>query len=104
MAAKQLSDIPGLEVTGAFGNNHEVNAAGTNKGDGLKRLGEIIGIGVEEMMACGDGMNDYEMLRTVGFAVAMENGHADVKAIADYVTVPNDEDGVAKAIERFVLK
>ena len=104
LAAKQLAEIPGLEVTGAFGNNHEVNAAGTNKGDGLKRLGEIIGIRVDEMMACGDGMNDYEMLRTVGLAVAMENGHEDVKAIADYVTVPNDEDGVAKAIERFVLK
>ena len=104
LAAKQLAEIPGLEVTGAFGNNHEVNATGTNKGDGLKRLGESIGISVEEMMACGDGMNDYEMLRTVGFAVAMENGHEDVKAIADYVTVPNDEHGVAKAIERFVLK
>ena len=104
LAAKQLAEIPGLEVTGAFGNNHEVNATGTNKGDGLKRLGESIGISVEEMMACGDGMNDYEMLRTVGFAVAMENGHEDVKAIADYVTVPNDEEGVAKAIERFVLK
>lgn len=104
LAAKQLAEIPGLEVTGAFGNNHEVNAAGTNKGDGLKRLGELIGIHVDEMMACGDGMNDYEMLRTVGHAVAMENGHDDVKAIADYVTVPNDEDGVAKAIERFVLK
>ena len=104
LAGKQLAEIPGLEVSGAFGNNHEVNAAGTNKGDGLKRLGEIIGISVAEMMACGDGMNDYEMLRTVGFAVAMENGHEDVKAIADYVTVPNDEEGVAKAIERFVLK
>ena len=103
-AAKQLAEIPGLEVTGAFGNNHEVNAAGTNKGYALQVLGELIGIGTEEMMACGDGMNDYEMLRTVGLAVAMENGHEDVKAIADYVTEPNDENGVAKAIERFVLK
>lgn len=103
-AAKQLAEIPGLEVTGAFGFNHEINAAGTSKGVALKRLGELIGIDTEEMMACGDGMNDYDMLRTVGFAVAMENGHSEVKEIADYVTVPNDEDGVAKAIERFVLK
>lgn len=103
-AAKQLAGIQGLEVTGAFGNNHEINASGTNKGYALEKLGEIIGIDKEEMMACGDGMNDYEMLRTVGLAVAMKNGHEDVKAIAAYVTEPNDENGVAKAIERFVLK
>lgn len=103
-AEKQLMQIPGLEISGSFGHNHEVNAEGTSKGNGLIKLGEMIGIGVDEMMACGDGMNDYEMLQTVGFAVAMENGHEDLKAIADYITVPNDEDGVAKAIERFVLK
>lgn len=68
------------------------------------KLGEILGIRGEEIMACGDGMNDYEMLKTVGFAVAMGNGHERLKEIADYVTVTNDEDGVAKAIEQFVLK
>lgn len=103
-AAKQLAEIPGLEVTGAFGFNHEINAAGTSKGVALKVLSEIIGIDTEEMMACGDGMNDYEMLRTVGFAVGMANGHPEVKEMADYVTETNDENGVAKAIERFVLK
>lgn len=103
-AAKQLAEIPGLEITGAFGFNHEINAAGTSKGVALKVLGELIGIDTEEMMACGDGMNDYDMLKTVGFAVGMENGHPEIKAMADYVTEPNDENGVAKAIERFVLK
>lgn len=103
-AAKQLAEIPGLEVTGAFGFNHEINAAGTSKGLALKKLGELIGVGVGEMMACGDGMNDYDMLQTVGLSVAMVNGHPEVKEMADYVTVSNDEDGVAKAIERFVLK
>ncbi len=104
LAGKELAKIPGLEVSGAFGNNHEINAAGTNKGFALRCLGESIGITVDEMMACGDGMNDYEMFRTVGLAVAMENGHPDVKAIADFVTTRNDEDGVAKAIEQFVLQ
>ncbi len=103
-ALKELVEIPGIDISGAFGNNHEINAAGTNKGIGLMKLGEVIGITTDEMMACGDGMNDYEMLRTVGLAVAMENGHPDLKAIADYITAPNDEDGVAKAIERFVLR
>ena len=39
-----------------------------------------------------------------GFGVAMENGVEEVKTVADYVTVSNDEDGVAKAIEKFVLR
>lgn len=102
-AAKRLAQIPGLEVTEALGNNLEVNRAGTNKGMGMLKLGEILGIKQEEIMACGDGMNDYEMLRTVGFGVAMGNGDEEVKKIADYITDTNDEDGVAKAIERFVL-
>lgn len=103
-AAKQLAEIPGLEITGAFGFNHEINAAGTSKGVALKVLGELIGITPEEMMACGDGMNDYDMLQTVGLSVAMANGHPELKEMADYVTETNDENGVAKAIERFVLK
>ena len=55
-------------------------------------------------MACGDGLNDLAMLRAVGFGVAMANGNEEVKKYADYVTGSNDEDGVAKAIEKFVLR
>lgn len=103
-AGKRLEAIEGIVVTGAFRNNLEINRVGTNKGSGLLKLGELLGIEREEIMACGDGMNDFEMLKAVGFAVAMENGHHKIKEIADYVTGTNDEDGVAKAIERFVLK
>lgn len=52
----------------------------------------------------GDGLNDLAMLRAVGFGVAMANGNEEVKKYADYVTGSNDEDGVAKAIEKFVLR
>ena len=45
-----------------------------------------------------------EMLREVGFAVAMGNAEESLKEIADYITDTNDNHGVAKAIERFVLK
>lgn len=103
-AEKRLEAIDGITITGAFQKNIEMNRLGTDKGSGLLKLGELLGIKREEIMACGDAMNDYEMLKTVGFAVAMENGESCVKEIADYVTVTNDEDGVAKAIERFVLK
>ena len=80
-----------------------MNKEGTDKGKALLKLGEMLGISREEIMACGDGMNDYEMLKTVGFAVAMKNACEEIKEIADYVTDSNDEDGVAKAIEKFAL-
>ena len=102
-ALDELMEIADLEVTNALGNNLEVNAPGVNKGRGLIRLGEMLGIRKEEIMAFGDGTNDLKMITEVGFGVAMENGFDEVKAAADYVTCSNDEDGVAKAIEKFVL-
>lgn len=102
-AAERLKKVSGIVAASSFGPNIEINKEGTDKGVGLLRLGELLGIQREEIMAFGDGMNDYEMLKAVGFSVAMENGHPKVKEIADYITVSNDEDGVAKAIEKLVL-
>ena len=102
-AKKELELLAGVTVTSAMDNNLEINREGTNKGIGLLRLGKLLGISREEIMACGDGGNDVDMLKEVGFAVAMENGIEGVKAVADYVTTTNDDDGVAKAFEQFVL-
>lgn len=102
-AEKELEVIEGITVSNAIGNNLEANKEGVDKGMALVQLGKMLGIRREEIMACGDGMNDYEMLKTVGFAVAMENGEEELKVIADYITVSNDEDGVAKAIQKFAL-
>ena len=54
-------------------------------------------------MACGDGDNDIVMLREAGFGVAMANGEEKVKEVADYITLSNEEDGVADVIEKYVL-
>lgn len=102
-ALERLSKIPGIYVTGAFSNSLEINKEGTNKGTGLLRLGSLLGIQREEIMACGDGMNDYDMIREAGLGVAMTNGNPRLKDIADYVTESNEADGVAKAIEKYVL-
>ena len=102
-AWKMLEQIPGITITGALKNNIEVGLGGVNKGMGLIRLGKILGISREEIMACGDGMNDYDMINEVGFGVVMENGREELKAIADFVTKTNEEDGVAYAIEKYVL-
>ena len=54
-------------------------------------------------MACGDGFNDLTMIKYAGLGVAMANAREEVKACADYITAGNDEDGVALAIENFIL-
>lgn len=103
-ALEDLKQIEGISVVSALATNIEVNAEGVNKGAAMLKLGEKLGIAREEIMACGDGNNDTDMLRTVGFGVAMKNAESSVKAAADYITGTNDEQGVAKAIEQFVLK
>lgn len=76
-----------------------------NKGSGLLRLGEILGIDASEMIAIGDLDNDLPMIRTAGLGVAMKNAPAEVKAEAGYVTErTNNEGGVAEVIEKFVLQ
>ena len=99
-----LTKVPGVVVVSSLGNNWEINAEGTDKGSAMLKLGELLGIRKEEIMACGDGMNDIAMLEAVGLGVAMANADPDVKEAADYITASNDEDGVAKAIEKFALK
>ena len=54
-------------------------------------------------MACGDSPNDAEMIRLAAVGVVMGNASEEMKKIGDYVTATNEEDGVAAAIEKFVL-
>src|SRR5690606_3526903 len=82
----------------------ELFHAACSKADGVRRLAATLGIDAAAIMACGDGSNDLEMLQFAGLGVAMGNASDRVKAAADFVTATNDEDGVALAIERFVLR
>ena len=82
----------------------EVLPHGASKGDGVQRLLEELAVPREQVLAIGDGENDVEMLQMAGVGVAMANGMASAKQAADYVTASNDDDGVALAIERFILK
>lgn len=90
-------------VSSSIENNLEINAIGATKGEGLTRLASHLGVAMGEIMACGDGENDFSMIQMAGVGVVMNNGDERLKALADYVTDRNDEDGVARAIERFVL-
>lgn len=102
-AREELKAIPGIEITGALDRNIEVNAEGVNKGRALIRLGETIGICREEIMGFGDGTNDLKMIQEVGTGVAMSNAKDEVKEAADYIALSNDEEGVARFIEEYVL-
>ena len=93
-----------IEASSSVANNLELNAAGVNKGEGLRRLAEFFGITIEQVMACGDGGNDIAMLKAAGLGVAMENASEQVKAAADVVTLSNQQNGVAHAIETYILK
>lgn len=95
--------FPDLCVTSSIKNNMEVNAAQANKGDALRQLCAHLGVDVEDTMAFGDGSNDLTMIQTAGIGVAMGNAYQGLKDAADYVTLDCDEDGVAHAIEKFVL-
>ena len=81
----------------------EVVPAGVEKSASLENLLEILNLKREELMACGDGMNDISMLKYAGLSVAMENAYPEVKEYADYITSSNDDNGVAYAIEKFIL-
>lgn len=74
-----------------------------NKGEGVKMLAEHLGILRESVMTLGDQQNDLAMIRYAGIGVAMGNAIDEVKEASQFVTKTNMEDGVAYAIEKFVL-
>lgn len=74
-----------------------------NKGEGVKALADYLGIKSREVICIGDAGNDIHMIKFAGLGVAMGNAFEEVKKIADYITLTNENDGVAKVIEEFIL-
>jgi len=75
-----------------------------SKASGVIELARYLSIPLEQIMAIGDNNNDIEMLRTVGWGVAMGQASEAVKSAARAVTASNREDGVAKAIAYYTLR
>lgn len=73
------------------------------KGHAVAFLAERIGCPTEQVIAIGDSWNDHEMIEVAGLGVAMGNAVPSLKAIADYVTLTNNEEGVRHVIEKFIL-
>lgn len=91
-----------LEVT--YSSNSgliEISASGVTKASGLEWVCRKLSVAAEKVVAFGDMPNDVPMLGWAGHGVAMANAHTDLLAVADEVTAPNSEDGVAQVLERW---
>ena len=75
-----------------------------HKGAAVKKLAEHLGIDQSEVMAIGDNENDLTMVEYAGIGVAMANATENVRNMADVITASNEEDGVAKVINEYVLQ
>lgn len=100
---EKLLTLPETTITSSFNHNLEIGGATTSKAEALSQMGRLLGVEQSEMMAIGDSPNDMAMLLASGMPVAVGNAEEEVKAIAKYVAPSNHEDGVAVAVEKFVL-
>jgi hypothetical protein len=80
----------------------EVASPEVTKAEGLKFVADLVGFSVERTVACGDGENDVELLESAGYAVAVENAHDRVLAVADLIVPRDTEQGVAQLIEAYL--
>lgn len=78
----------------------DVMAAGVNKGEALHTMAELLAVPMSRTAAFGDFLNDYELLREAGTAIAMENAHPRLKEIADRIAPPNTEFGVMTVLRQ----
>lgn len=102
-ARKEVEKIKNIEVVSSSHRNFEIMNKGVSKGNAVLKLANYYNISKDEIMCIGDSENDMSMIKCAGFGVVMENGEEKVKQIADYITDTNNKDGVAKALEKFVL-
>lgn len=98
-----LCKMADITVTSSVPHNLEIGGRRTSKARGLEHLCELLHIDMEQVMACGDSLNDLAMIREAGLGIAMKNGEREVREEADYIAPSNEEEGVAYAVEKFVL-
>lgn len=82
----------------------EIFHPAVSKVEGLKVLGDRLGIGLAEMMAVGDSYNNVETLKAVGLDVAIGNAPPDVQAQADWVTTGIEDEGLVVAFKKYIIK
>ncbi|MBU8877648.1 Cof-type HAD-IIB family hydrolase [Bacillus sp. FJAT-29790] len=81
----------------------DILPAGGSKAEGIKKMIDRLGFDLEDVYAFGDGLNDIEMLETVGNGVAMGNAKEELKKVADYTTTDVDQDGIWNGLKALKL-
>ncbi|MFJ7747448.1 Cof-type HAD-IIB family hydrolase [Peribacillus sp. NPDC097295] len=99
----ELRTKENLEISNSSPTNIEVNAIGVNKAKAINRVCSMLDLTMDHVMAVGDSLNDLAMIQEAKLGVAMGNAQQIVKDKSDWVTSTNQEDGVAKAIRKWVL-
>jgi Cof subfamily protein (haloacid dehalogenase superfamily) len=102
---KDAQDALGANASAARSQPYylDVTHPDANKGTVVTTLSKLLSIPTDEIATLGDMPNDVLMFRKSGLSIAMGNASPEVQAQADLVTDSYDNDGFAKAIERFVL-
>ena len=98
-------DLHAVKVVLPYNNRWAVDFthSGVDKAAATLELSRVVGVDTGSMVAAGDSYNDLALLQLCGFAIAMGSAPDELKAIADHVAPPVEEDGLAVAIEQFVL-
>ena len=81
----------------------DITAPGANKGAGVTAIAQAMGVPLEQVAVVGDGGNDIAMFRVAAMSCAMGNGSEAVRGAATHVVHSNEEDGVAEAVDRYVI-
>ncbi|QVY63120.1 Cof-type HAD-IIB family hydrolase [Cytobacillus gottheilii] len=98
-----VSDFPEFHFIRWHDLSIDVLPAGGSKAEGIAKMIERLGFKMEDVYAFGDGLNDIEMLKTVGNGVAMGNAVPQLKEIAKYITADVDQDGIWKGLKEMNL-
>ena len=101
---KELENVSGIEITSSSNHNIEITKKGASKGKAIEILANYYNIKKEEIIAIGDSDNDMSAIEFAGMGVAMGNANEKLKKKSNFVTDSNDNDGVAKVIDKFILK
>lgn len=100
----KLKKIHGIHYCQSNHGHMDIMREGVSKGNALRVLAHLNGIQPEEIVAFGDNHNDYEMLEFAGCAIAMGNSVDELKRISDFISVDHNHDGVAYAVNRYLLR
>lgn len=101
---KALKDMKGISIVSSADNNFEIVSNLSSKGNAVEYVANSLDISLEDVMAIGDNFNDLSMFKKVRYSVAMGNAKADIKKECRFVTLKNDDHGVAHAIYEHIKK